>query len=133
MLKKPITYTDFDGNTRTEDHYFNLTRAELTKMQWEIDGGMIQFLDRIVKEDDSKNIMKYFDKFICMSYGEKSLDGKRFDKSPEITAKFVNSAAYDALFMELCSSTKACVDFFNAVIPQAAAGQDTPNLVAPNA
>jgi len=27
MLKKTIKYTDFDGNERTEDFYFNLTKA----------------------------------------------------------------------------------------------------------
>ena len=32
MLKKTITYTDYNGVERTEDFYFNLTRAELMEM-----------------------------------------------------------------------------------------------------
>ena len=32
MLKKTITYTDYNGNSRTEDFYFNLTKTELMKM-----------------------------------------------------------------------------------------------------
>ena len=31
MLKRSITYTDYNGGTRTEDFYFNLTQAEVTE------------------------------------------------------------------------------------------------------
>lgn len=40
MLKKTISYTDYDGNQRTEDFYFNLSMAELTEMQMGVEGGM---------------------------------------------------------------------------------------------
>ena len=33
MLKKTISYTDYAGNQRTADFYFNLSMAELTEMQ----------------------------------------------------------------------------------------------------
>ena len=33
MLKKEITYIDFDGNNRTEVFYFNLTKAEVAEME----------------------------------------------------------------------------------------------------
>lgn len=32
MLKKTITYNDYNGNERTEDLYFNLSQAEV--MEW---------------------------------------------------------------------------------------------------
>ena len=33
MIKKTITYTDYNGVSRTEDFWFNLTTAELMKME----------------------------------------------------------------------------------------------------
>ena len=33
MYIKTINYTDYNGNTRTEDHYFNLTEAEALEME----------------------------------------------------------------------------------------------------
>ena len=33
MLKKTIKYTDYDGNEREEDFYFNLSKAEITEME----------------------------------------------------------------------------------------------------
>ena len=36
MLKKTITYNDYNGAERTEDFYFNLTEAEVVEMQYSI-------------------------------------------------------------------------------------------------
>ena len=33
MLKKTITYTDYNGSERTEDFYFNLSKAEIMEME----------------------------------------------------------------------------------------------------
>ena len=38
MLKKTITYIDYDDNERTEDFYFNLSKAELLEMEWSVEG-----------------------------------------------------------------------------------------------
>ena len=32
MLKKTITYTDYNGVRRTEDFWFNLSKAEIMEM-----------------------------------------------------------------------------------------------------
>ena len=40
MLKKTITYTDYNDNERTEDFYFNFSKAELTEMELSTVGGL---------------------------------------------------------------------------------------------
>ena len=118
MLKKTITYTDYDGNVRTEDHYFNLTKAELMEMQMSVDGGMNKFLNKIIAEQDNVKLMQYFKQISLKSYGIKSDDGKRFIKSPEISEAFSQTGAYDELFMELMSGGEQVVAAFtNGIIP----------------
>lgn len=117
MLKKTITYTNYNGETVTEDFYFNLSKPEIIKMQMSEEGGLDQLLDKVQKSKDSKKIMEIFDKIILKSYGEKSPDGKRFVKSDEISKNFQSSEAYNQLFMELVTDAKKAADFVNAIIP----------------
>lgn len=118
MFKKTISYTDYDGNERTEDFYFNLTEAEVTRMEMGISGGMTKMLERIVQEQDSAKILDTFEMMIQKSYGIKSPDGRRFEKSQAITEAFVQTEAYSKLFMELATDAKAAADFFEHIIPQ---------------
>ena len=48
MIKKTLTYTDYNGVERTEDYYFNLTEAELVEMELSIDGGMQKKIEKIM-------------------------------------------------------------------------------------
>lgn len=117
MLKKTISYTDYDGNKRVEDHYFNLSKAELSEMELSIDGGLASMLKRIVAADDRPAIIKIFKDIILKSYGEKSPDGKRFIKSEEMSTAFSQTEAYTELFMELSSDADAAAAFINGIIP----------------
>lgn len=118
MLKKTMTYTDYDGNTRTEDFYFNLSKAEVMEMEMGTNGGLANMMQKIVAEQDSAKIIEYFKMFILKSYGIKSLDGKRFEKSKEISEEFAQTEAYSDLFMELVSDPDYAAKFFNGIIPQ---------------
>lgn len=118
MIKKTVTYEDFDGKTRTEDFYFNLTKAELTEMEMSFNGGLSQLLEKIVKENDQKLIIEYFKKIVLDSYGVKSLDGRQFMKTPEIRADFASTAAYSDIFMELATDSEAASAFINGIVPK---------------
>jgi hypothetical protein len=118
MLKKTMTYTDFDGNERTEDFYFNLSKAEVMEMETGTTGGMAQMLQKIVAAQDSKRIIEVFKEIILKAYGEKSPDGKRFVKNKELADAFSQTEAYSDLFMELAMDAKAAAAFINAIIPQ---------------
>lgn len=118
MLKKTITYEDFNGNQRTEDLYFNLTKAELMEMELSADGGLEATINKIISAQDGKEIMELFKGLVLKAYGEKSLDGKTFDKSPEVKNRFLNSQAYSDIFMELATDSDKATEFFNGIIPK---------------
>lgn len=117
MLKKRISYTDYNGNKREEDFYFNLTKAEIMEMEMSTTGGMTEMIQRIIETQDAPSIIKVFKEIIMKSYGEKSPDGKRFVKSPELSEAFSQTEAYSELFMELASDSDAASKFVNGIIP----------------
>lgn len=117
MVKKTITYTDYDGVERTEDFYFNLSKSELIKMEYGTEGGLTKILKKIADSKDTTEIMRYFDEILSKAYGEKSLDGKRFIKSKELYEAFAQTNAYDILFMELFSDTDKMTSFIKGIVP----------------
>lgn len=118
MLKKVIKYTDFNGVEREEPFYFNLTKADLLEMEMSKDGGMTEFITRVVQTKDQKSLMNLFKTFILKAYGEKSDDGKYFNKSPEISARFAATNAYSELVMELLENKDdAAAKFINGLAP----------------
>lgn len=130
MLKKRIKYTDYDGNEREEDFYFNLTKAEITELELTTEGGLEHMIEKIVDAKDTAQIIKFFKKIILMSYGEKSPDGRRFIKNDQLTEEFTQTEAYSELFLELASDEKAAAAFVNGIIPKdLAQNADVPKLV----
>jgi hypothetical protein len=117
VLKKTIKYTDFNGVEREEDFYFNLTKTEVAEMEFSITGGMKHKIDKIVSLEDNVEIMRIFKDIIMSSYGVKSDDGKRFEKSEELSIGFTQMNAYDELFMEIASDAKAAAAFVNGILP----------------
>lgn len=119
MLKRSITFEDYDGNMRTEDHYFNLNKAEVIK--WLTTTGdytLDKVMERLSKERNGKKIMEIFENLIRLSYGRKSLDGRKFEKSDEIWNDFYQTEAYSVLFTELVTDAKKAANFVNNIIPK---------------
>ena len=119
MLKKTITYTNYNGIEVTEDFYFNLTKAEIMEMEMSTSGGMAEMINKIVSSQDAPAIIKIFKELILKAYGEKSADGKRFVKSEEISVAFSQTEAYSQLFMELATDADAAAKFVNGIVPTA--------------
>ena len=128
MLKKTITYKDYNGVERTEDFMFNLTKAEILEMQLAKDGGMDAAIKKIVDAKDAPEIMKVFKDLILKAYGIVSDDGRRFIKSKEISDSFAQTEAFSMLFMELATDTDAASAFVNGIVPAA----DTKPAIAVN-
>ena len=118
MLKKTIKYTDYDGNEREEDFYFNLSKAEITEMELSKEGGMSEYIKKISATQNGPELIKLFKDIIIKSYGEKSLDGKRFIKNKELTEAFTQTEAYSELFIELASNADEAVKFVNGIMPK---------------
>ena len=117
MLKKEITYTDYNGVERTETHYFNLSKAELLDMELFTEGGYVNMLERVVKENDQIAIIKIFKELVMKSYGKKSEDGRRFVKSQELLDEFMQSEAFSEFYMELATNSNAAAEFANGIMP----------------
>lgn len=117
MIKKTMTYTDYDGNQRTEDFYFNLTKAEVAEMEMSTAGGLDKMINRIIAEQDGKRIIELFKDLVLRSYGKKSDDGRRFIKSQELRDDFAQTEAYSDLFMELATDADAAAKFVNGIVP----------------
>lgn len=135
MLKKTITYTDFNGIQQVEDHYFNLSKAEIVKMDLvervregedSTTGGFAERLQRIGKSGTGKEIIETFEEFLASAYGRKSEDGRRFMKDPSFYQEFKESGAYEVMFMELMTEPEATAAFVNAVMPNM--NEDSPKV-----
>lgn len=118
MLKKTITYTDYNGMERKEDFYFNLTKAECVELQLSTAGGLAETIEAIVQTQDMPQIIAIFKELVLKAYGEKSADGKRFVKNQEIRDGFAQTEAYSELFMELATDSKKAAEFVNGIIPK---------------
>ncbi len=119
MLKKTIKFTDYEGLERTEEHFFNLNKAEVIK--WLTTSGdytLDKLLQRLSKERNGRKIMEIFEDLIKMSYGRKSLDGRKFEKNEEIWNDFYQTEAYSKLFSECVTDAKKAADFVNGIIPK---------------
>ena len=117
MLKKTITYTDYEDVERTEDFYFNLTKAELTKMNLSYPGGFVKHLMKMSQDMDAPGLITVISDLILKSYGEISSDGRRFIKSEKLSQEFEQTEAYSELFMELCTNAEATAEFITGIIP----------------
>lgn len=116
MLKKTITYTDFDGVERKEDHYFNLTKAEMVEYDanYSDRGGIMKYLIWLVENKKTNELIMAFKELILRSYGERNSSG-RFVKNQEIRDAFMATEAYSELFMEITADEKASAAFINGL------------------
>lgn len=116
MYKKVIKFEDFNGQTREETKYFNLSKAELMEMELSTQAGMEEMIRMLIATKDNAKIVQTFKDLILKSYGIKSEDGTRFIKTQELRDEFEQSNAYSEFFMEILSSTDEQTRFINGVI-----------------
>ena len=120
MYVKKITFTDFAGETRTEEYMFNMSKSDIVQWRYSVNGGIEEVFRRIIDKNDQKALIGMVKDLIHRSYGERSIDGKKFEKrrdGVDLVDDFEQSAAYDALFMELITDSKAAADFVNGLMP----------------
>ena len=117
MRKETITYTDYNGNVRTEDFYFNLNKAEIMKMQMSVNGGMAEMIQRIIDAQDVPALIQIWEDLISKSFGVKTLDGKGFVKRAEDLEAFMSTEAYSELYMKLATDAEAASAFVNGIFP----------------
>lgn len=135
MLKKTITFTDYNGVERTEDFYFNLNKAEVMEMEMGTTGGFAEMINGIIAAKDVPALISIFKDMILKAYGQKSPDGRRFIKSKELSEEFSQTEAYVSLYMELATDDEAAANFVNGIMPKDLVNevqkQGAANLLAP--
>lgn len=118
MIKKTVTYNDYNDVERTEDFYFNLTETELSQMALGTKGDLGEIINGIIKAKDVPAIADYFKKLLEMSYGVKTADGRGFRKSAELLEDFKACPAYDIIYMSLARDENAAAEFVNGIMPK---------------
>lgn len=117
MLTRELTYKDYNGVERTEKYYFGLNEAELMKLEFSVNGGLVEMINKIVAAKDGNAIMEMFDKILLMAHGVKSADGKQFIKNDQTRAEFAQSPAYSIIFMELVTDADKAAKFVEEIVP----------------
>lgn len=117
MIKKTITYKDYNGVERTEDFRFHFTKAEILEMETSEIGGMSTQISRIIAAQNTSELIKIWKDFVLKAYGEISADGRRFQKTDDIVRNFSETEAYSILFMELATDTEAAIEFIKGIMP----------------
>lgn len=135
MIKRTINYTDFDGNQRSEDAYFNMTRTELIAFSFDMPSEITNSgIDpknvdieaagaKLVEKLGNSGIFKFVQDLVFKSYGKKSEDGRRFIKSEALSTEFTQTLAYDEFIIDLFSDEKKATEFVNGIIPAEMAKQ----------
>lgn len=118
MLKKEITYTDYEGNSRTDTCYFNMSKVEIGRMQVKMDGKYIDYLKDLVAGKHVEQLFDVFYNLVLDAYGEKSEDGRRFIKTPEKRKEFEDSIAFSEFFTELIGDIENMANFTKGVVPE---------------
>lgn len=118
MIKKIVKGKDFDGNEYTEELYFHLTEGDLLDWVTEEDGGLVEKIMAISKEEDPMKIVPIIKKILLKSYGIKTPDGRHFIKDKEALKNFEYSMAFNELYVELSTQSDKTVEFLEGVLPE---------------
>ena len=122
MYRKTLKYTDLFGNDLEETLYFNLTMPEAIEIYGQYTNGTLENsnFDELVNDmknrKDVKGMIDLIQNVILSSYGERSEDGRYFNKSKEIKEKFSNSVAYAELFELLFTDPEEMKRFSKGII-----------------
>ena len=123
MYTIPITYEDYNGNQRTENFSFHLSKAEIIEMELSTEGGFGERIQHIVDARDTPTLIKIFKELILKSYGIKSADGRRFEKSEQLSTEFSQTEAFSQLYVKLATDVDAATSFINNIVPRDVAEQ----------
>lgn len=115
MLKREITFTNFDNVEETETHCFHLSKAELIQMEVEYPDGITDHLTKVSESKDGKLIIGTMKDLILRSYGIR--EGNRFRKNAQIREEFESSEAFSELFMELATNAESAAAFVVGIMP----------------
>lgn len=114
MIKKTITYIDFNDRKVTRDYYFHLSKVDMTELALD---GIEERIRRAAAANDKGAIFREFKQLISLSVGVRSEDGAEFSRPATFRDQFLSSPAFDELIMELFQSEDQGTGFVKALLP----------------
>lgn len=118
MIKKEITYKNFDDEVVVETARFGFNETELMELEAQPGGGLTAAIKKIEENpEDGGIILGEIKKIIMWAYGVVSEDGRRFIKNDMVRKDFEETGAYNALVMSLATNADAAAAFMNGLIP----------------
>ncbi len=121
MFKKTVIYEDYNGDTQTEDFYFNLTKVECLELEYGFGPGesLSGSIQTLINAKDMSTVISTIKKILLNAYGIKSPDGKRFIKNDEVRETFEQSPAFEQIYWELVTDADKASEFIAGIVPSA--------------
>lgn len=116
MIKKVIRFTNFNDEEVEQTVMFNLSEQDVLDILIEFPDGFEIIVDNWEKTGDFSEMFRLFKAVIQKAYGVKSEDGMYFRKTDQLSADFMQSAAYEELFRLLRNDDDLAIEFFNNLI-----------------
>ena len=126
MIKKTITYTDFNDDAVTEDFYFHIKKSTLVE-NLDLKDTLQKLQDQLTAEDrtvenltdeEVMQLLGLVKRLMQLSYGIRSEDGKQHRQSEEIWNDFKDSAAYDAILFQMFQEKGQALAFLSGIMPK---------------
>ena len=126
MIKKTITYTDFNDDTVTEDFYFHIKKSTLVE-NLDLKDTLQKLQDQLTAEDrtvenlteeEVMQLLGLVKRLMQLAYGIRSEDGKQHRQSEEIWNDFKDSAAYDAILFQMFQEKGQALAFLSGIMPK---------------
>lgn len=118
MIKKTISYHDFEGDVREDDFYFSLTQVQFARINRLFPNGLEEYMKKITKDKNADELFRVIDILVSEAYGERQ--GTRFVKvtpdGQKLSDFFTNTEAYDNLLTDLLSSDDALINFLTGCL-----------------
>lgn len=120
MLKKTITYENYNGDTVTDDFYFNLTKVECMELEYSFGANntLSNTITTLVESKDIGALIAAIKKILLMSYGVKTPDGNRFIKNDSVREEFEQSPAFEKIYWDLVTNQDEAASFISGIVPQ---------------
>lgn len=117
MIKKEVTFTNYEGHPETKTLYFHLNKFEWLELETYTKGGLIENLKRSIETANPKKTIDILKKIILTAYGEKNEDDGAFEKTEEAAIKFSKTEAFSELFYDLAYNEESSRTFFMGLVP----------------
>lgn len=126
MIKKTITYTDFNDDAVTEDFYFHIKKSTLVE-NLDLKDTLQKLQDQLtaenrtaenLTEEEVMALLGLVKRLMQLAYGIRSEDGKQHRQSEEIWNDFKDSAAYDAILFQMFQEKGEALAFLSGIMPK---------------